>query len=144
MSLDNHKQQTSRFLSNLQKYLPVLPLPPRMSDRSTNTTNHKDSYRWEESKSHSIMDSYSGYRDPPPMRSPIERTGWGRDDSNYRERTSERLERAERPERERDDFYRGRSPGMSFFLFLEMIKFPAVQYSDIGFETILSNSLCRN
>lgn len=56
------------------------------------------------------MDTYPGYREPPLARSPPERTNWGERDNGYRERPSDRAE-------PRDDFYRGRSPGMfDFFL----------------------------
>ena len=52
------------------------------------------------------MDQYPGYREPPLARSPPERTGWGgRDEGGYRERGADRSE-------PRDNFYRGRSPGM--------------------------------
>jgi hypothetical protein len=55
------------------------------------------------------MDAYPGYRDPPLARSPPERTNWGGRDEGYRERASDRAE-------PRDNFYRGRSPGMLIIL----------------------------
>lgn len=55
------------------------------------------------------MDAYQGYREPPLARSPPERTSWGGRDDGYRP-----TDRAE----PRDNFYRGRSPGMFLpFLF---------------------------
>jgi hypothetical protein len=55
------------------------------------------------------MEGYQGYREPPLARSPPERTSWGGRDDNYRDRTSDRPE-------SRDNFYRGRSPGMSILI----------------------------
>lgn len=48
---------------------------------------------------------HPGYREPPLARSPPERTNWGGRDEGYRERASDRTE-------PRDNFYRGRSPGV--------------------------------
>ncbi len=55
------------------------------------------------------MDAYQGYREPPPMRSPTERTGWSSRDEGYR---SERTENSRA-----DTFYRGRSPGTFIWAF---------------------------
>lgn len=49
------------------------------------------------------MEGDQAYREPRPARSPAERTSWGGRDETYRS--------GDRPERERDSFYRGRSPG---------------------------------
>lgn len=50
-----------------------------------------------------------------PSRSPQDRT-WGGRDERHRS-----IDRADRPERERDTFYRGRSPGMlSFIIYLHL------------------------
>ncbi|PQE24708.1 arsenite resistance Ars2 protein [Rutstroemia sp. NJR-2017a WRK4] len=47
------------------------------------------------------MDGYNGYREPPLARSPTERTSWGGRDDGFR---------PIKQERDRDTFYRGRSP----------------------------------
>lgn len=56
------------------------------------------------------MDTYPGYREPAPARSPTERTSWGGRDDSHRDRGVDR-----------DTFYRGRSPGMSMF-FLSLVR----------------------
>jgi len=65
-------------------------------------------------RSQEVMDAYPGYREPPIARSPPERTTWGGRDDGYR--TTDRAE-------SRDNFYRGRSPGM-FTLFLRDTRWP--------------------
>jgi hypothetical protein len=60
------------------------------------------------------MDAYPGYREPAPARSPTERTGWAGRDDMYRER--------DRGVDRTDTFYRGRSPGMCFSLFMSLIR----------------------
>ena len=61
------------------------------------------------------MDGFQGYREPPLARSPPERTSWGGRDENYRDRPSDRPE-------SRDNFYRGRSPGVfCHLLYLNII-----------------------
>lgn len=106
MSLDVQQTQGQ----SQQHPLTGFGLPPRPTStpfRHLTRSKFRKRYKSIKSRQPRNMDTYSGYREPPVPRSPVERSNWGsRDEGRPAERATDRT----------DTFYRGRSPGMSIAL----------------------------